>query len=278
MICNEPLPEVIQLLVSRYDAVADAREQFEEMAYNFRISGLYSIDAFLEARPQYADMGRLSIAAHLLSKERDAMTSTGISSDWYQWLFNQLRDVDPQRLRMDNLGFLTFNYDRTLEFALARMASVTFGGDYSPDDVPIIHLYGSLVGDMSLGYGRGGQMAKLVPIDYRNSANGITTISRESSLPDAFARARDWLAQAKLVVFVGFGFHSENMARLGFVLDEPNKLQSVYATACGLPLMTLNRAKRYFWNSQFGSPSERALEFLLNRLDLASNLEAARRY
>ncbi len=89
-------------------------------------SGRPSVDAFLEYREEFVDVGKAAIACTLLPLEKtdrlfDCWMQKGEKPDdnmgnWYQHLFGVLSDGVPfDDFDKNKLGIITFNYDRSLE-------------------------------------------------------------------------------------------------------------------------------------------------------------------
>ena len=115
-------------------------------------SNVASIDAFLAKRTGFTTIGKLCIAAHLVIRERpDHVMNEANDDHWYRHLWNVLvaGTDDVQDLGRNKIKFVTFNYDRSLEYFLHTAAKYTYGVN---DDaaanalrrLEIRHVYGSL--------------------------------------------------------------------------------------------------------------------------------------
>jgi len=70
-------------------------ERFIEMKENLLKARRSSIDAFLECRPKFCDIGKLAIACELIECEN----GTKVSWDWFEHLHDtELADVDLRRI------------------------------------------------------------------------------------------------------------------------------------------------------------------------------------
>ncbi len=76
-----------------------------------------SVDAFLEKRPDFLDIGKAAIAAALIPMEQRTLFERGEQATWYEYLFNRLGDQS-DRFHENQLSIVTFNYDRSLEYFL----------------------------------------------------------------------------------------------------------------------------------------------------------------
>ena len=109
-----------------------------------------SIDAFLEHRTEFIEIGKIAIALFILRKEKEAdlFSFDNRKNGCYQYLFSKL-NAGWDEFGENQIGFITFNYDRSLEHFLFNALQNTY--NKSEDDcakklseLPIIHLHGSL--------------------------------------------------------------------------------------------------------------------------------------
>lgn len=192
-----------------------------------------SIDAILENRPDLEASGKSLIAAHLLSGENHYRSKSVWEFDWIQYLIGLMsEDVhDPDEFSSkNNVSFITYNYDRLLEYRLARhlranWPSKTDAIDTALSRIPVIHLHGSL-GSLSDGndWVPFGGHEELLEDDLptersnwiRNATRHIKIVHQVDGDNPEFYKARNILRAAELVVFLGFGFGKANVERLGF--------------------------------------------------------------
>jgi hypothetical protein len=208
-----------------------------------------SIDVFIANNPKSAPTGKYIIAFEIFRAEQESLFREEAQSekerlkehdnkkyvrgragfqgdDWYSYLFKRItdglvgRDALPD-FSNGNLSFITFNYDRSLEYFFYDSLRCLY---YEvPEDriiqtlkqLKILHVYG--------------QIAPLKwqnPSDYvdykpqinesilQNAANKIRTIYEEKENPE-LTEAKNLLRQADQIFFLGFGFAQENMEALG---------------------------------------------------------------
>lgn len=225
------------------------------------LSGLPSVDSFLELRQEYMEIGKVAIAAALIpleAPERLADSSGG--KDWYGYLYDHLRGR-PAEFQHNLVSFLTFNYDRSLEAYLFQAFRFSYG--LKDEQVaqtlgflPIVHLYGRL-GPLpwqdKTGRPYGSQVTAEVA---RSCAKGIRIIREAASPPvprmsDAFRLLKD----AEVICFLGFGYSPQNLARL-FLVEAHQEEQEIFGSAYGLKPAERERAEALF---SFGSGSPRIL-------------------
>jgi len=179
-----------------------------------------SVDLFLEKRPEYLEIGKAAIAAALIAYENP--NSLGRKEDglsWYEYLFAKL-ETSPEEFSQNKLAIITFNYDRSLEYFLFVALRHTY--DLKENEaaklvhsIPIIHVYGQLGAFPFLGLDNERYYTPEVkPELIKIAASGIRIISEDAADTPEFTQAHDLIAKAKVVCFLGFGFHTENVKRL----------------------------------------------------------------
>ncbi len=217
--------------------------QVNEFTSKFFKSSKKSIDVYLAANPQSAGIGKYIIAFEIFDAEKSSNFREHAveGQDWLSYLFNRLTEdvTAPDRLpdfSDGNVGFISFNYDRSLEHFLYESLRNSF--TEVPEekillclkDLRIIHVYGKTA---PLEW-EGGDYTKYVPknIDetlLRKAARRIWTIyERQESLE--LKEAHELLQRAGRIFFLGFGYAPENMR----VLKLPDLIPpgcEVYGTA-----------------------------------------------
>ena len=242
--------ELKELICGRFQEGSEACRLFDERSefyttYNFvefrnafRKSGKASVDAFLEHRPEFIDVGKLAIAYCLRPFEReDSLFDANAigSSDWYQYLFERLSTTFDE-FRQNKLAIITFNYDRSLEHYLLVALRNTYGRDIDEcidvlRAIPIVHVYGQLsrhpypFDKGSLAYRTGGD-------EYFAAVNAAAGISLLHEAEPALDQAKALLDGAERVCFLGFGYHPTNVERLRLLNSARSR--SVFGTARGL--------------------------------------------
>lgn len=199
---------------------------FDRFKSAFQEAGDLSIDAFLGANPDFMEIGKLAIAACLLPKEHlGELFPIDLPADhWYGYLAERLPS-DPENLIDQNIAFVTFNYDRSLEAYFLTRWKNRHG---LPEErawelvrqLRIVHVYGQL-GTLGVvphqredcvPYGGGRNLGRSIGI----AARGLKLIDDErhdESLE--FLTARTWIAEAEVLGFLGFAFDKTNVNRLG---------------------------------------------------------------
>jgi hypothetical protein len=164
-----------------------------------------SIDAFVKCNPDFKKIAALSIAAVMLSCEREAK----VRGDWYRLLAQSIHDH--ASYAPNKLAIITFNYDRSLEFYLTRSFAAYRNEDYDfiRDRIAIHHVYGD-VGELSgSGSVRFGHFRELHTAA-KHLQFGIARDEVAESL-----HYRKLFTWAERIFFLGCGFWKENLDLLG---------------------------------------------------------------
>jgi len=208
-----------------------------------------SIDAFLSGdfgplTTVFRQIGKLAIA-HVIAKreslsifqtieESTAKDDSRPKDHWYRYLWQDCLKVGSQSLddlKAKKLRVVSFNYDRSLEYFLGWKIAATFpthaGKMLYPEKIQqwaadgfkeietnfqVIHPYGNLGSLSEVPYGDKDNFER----HGARIANKIRVIGEErDNSGDNFAIARNWIAEARFVVFLGFSYDTTNMERLG---------------------------------------------------------------
>ncbi len=181
----------------------------------FRESQRVSIDSFLGGLPKtqmndmFVKIGRDAIATVMHLCEAHSQ----LDGDWYQWLLEFLlrngRDF-PAGL----ISVVTFNYDRSLEQYLWRAFMRSFDLSSSEaremlERIEFIHVYGDLGPLMMDGANPNAvQFGDLNSVFTSGQRLTVAGLRADSSKQE---RIRKVIADAKRVIFLGFGFWKENL-------------------------------------------------------------------
>ena len=183
-------------------------------------SQLPSIDAFLEYRPEFTDVGKALIAYYLVSHEHPSyLLAPEGGHHWYQYLYHQMKTPILEDFAKNRLAVVTFNYDRSFEFYLTTALSATHGVD-SPsvqnilNSIPVVHVHGSLGPLPGRGENPRPYEKALTSSGLLAAAKNIKIVSETIPEDSEFREARSLLSAADIVLFLGFGFHRQNVERL----------------------------------------------------------------
>jgi hypothetical protein len=207
-------------------------------AKRFRTADPESIDDFLGRHPDDTAMGKALIAAELVPYENESRLFDTWSSDlaglsdedqrreragrWYSYLWQRLMKTPTfEQLEGNRVSFITFNYDRSLEQYLFTVVKETYDKDGPScagmvSHFPIIHVYGQLGKLDWQDADKGRAYSPTVTNDRLHlAADSVKILSEGSEDSTEFGQARDLLLHANRVFFLGFGYHRENLRRLG---------------------------------------------------------------
>lgn len=253
----------------RAGVIADASYVSDHRLENFiralTYAGQPSIDAFLHAnraQPGFSAIGKVAIAQVLLEKEKSLPGADG-DDDWIDYLFKLMIEGahDPETFLKNRVGFVTFNYDRTLERWLFVKIQHSFGLNEEESlkvlkAFPILHVYGDL--------------GEFMPYDtpfraWLAACQRIRTIFEVDETYPPLHQAIELLKKAERVCFLGFGFHNENIK----VLDIPNSMshmKMIVASRFGVTNMEWHRLSAPFTGQKIhgSSQHQRCKETLRN--------------
>ncbi len=206
--------------------------QLSEFQGKLRSARRTSIDAFLEARPEYEPLGKLVIAYHLIKRENeDNLYSVKSEQDWYQYLIEMMLTEGFDGFGRNTLSILTYNYDRSLEYYMFKMLKPYGRSDQECRDamrqIPILHLHGQL-GLLPELHDEGRPYENELDAHYLQlAARGISIVHDESLEQNpVFTEAHQLLSNADYVIFLGFGYLDKNVERLK--LGENRKENTAY--------------------------------------------------
>ena len=217
----------------------------------FSNSGKATIDSFLEGRPEFLELGKLVIAQMLIPYENHDSLFGLNDGNWYGLIYNILSD-DIARFEYNKLAFITFNYDRSLDYYLFNSLKHSFDLNddacvYAMSSIPLIHVHGKLgnlpwQGDNARPY-----CSKYKDVqELKLAANNIKIISEDKNSSSDFEYASEFILPGSLVYFLGFGFHNDNVERLGNGIFETHAIP--IATSVGLEEADRRRIDRMFRN------------------------------
>lgn len=231
-----------------------------------RLSG--SIDEYAERHrdnSRVADCAKLAISKAIIEAERRSKLFQNprnprqdlISDASESWLAYLLRDLTrglttPDLKRaFDNIYIINFNYDRCVEQFIFLWLQQVYGLDQGQSaeiagELKIFHPYGHLGAlphqNPSSHIPFGGEYNSLYLV---NMANGIRTYSEATEESLELSVARQSLAMAEKIVFLGFAFHTQNMDLIRVPKGTLRSSLRCYATTWGIshPRLDLDKSK-----------------------------------
>ena len=209
----------------------------------FHKSSTKSIDLFLARNPEFMQLGKLAIMLCILEAEKKSRFRESTNThqqDWYSYLYQKLTDdlitkEDCRRLSENNVSFITFNYDRSLEHFFYESLKYSFNGIKEAiileqlSKLRIIHIFGQIdnldwqTPQKHIKYGNVKGLTTLSP--------NVRIIYDENKNPE-IEECHKLLNNAERIFFLGFGYAKENLE----LLNIPKSLQTnnIFGTALNL--------------------------------------------
>jgi hypothetical protein len=223
------LPERIKPYISKdnransQDSVVINSKLLEFSSVFFKSSN-QSIDLFLAKNTRFSQIGKIGVAACILDAEKKSKFREQMDNedeDWYSYLFQRMSEdltkpEDYEHFRDNKVSFITFNYDRSLEYfmeesLLNSFTNITYSNlDYkSFIPFPFLHVYGCVA---NLPSKNGNVLEYRKTIDYRKLdklKDNIRLIYDRAG--NEIETIKSTISNAKRIFFLGFGFAKENL-------------------------------------------------------------------
>lgn len=249
----------------------------EVFSYNLNHSTLDSIDAFLEHKSgdiHMVRMGKLCIALSILRCESNTqylgIGNKALHNHWLRYLRNKMNSpVD--NFSENQVSFITFNYDRTLENYLYTSILSTYGlpekeSKELMSSFEIVHIHGVVaplpwqVTDgtgLDFGFDTG-----IVDEGHIGMFASNLKIVHEDIDPNNLEKAKELMDNADIIYVLGFGYAAENCDRLKLNRDElKNKIKG---TAFGKTDQEISESIRLRTKVEILDPGYSNFEFLRN--------------
>jgi len=216
----------------------------KRFSYDFEKASDSMIDYFLATRPDHSKIGKIAIYNELLFCENNhglRESSKDFSDDWMSLLYNEMtsgiNDQDKYKdfTQKNNVSFITFNYDRGLEYffweSLKHKYDLT---DEASNELVaglnIHHVFGRLPpfehihGTRTFPYqGFGGEFRP----NHHDAIDCIRTLHERDNVDEN--KISQLIKDAERIFFLGFGFAEENLALLNFE-NNINKKTPIFGT------------------------------------------------
>lgn len=123
-------------------------EEIGDFCTQLQYSASTSVDAFLEHRTEFLDLGKAAMAFMLVRCESSDALWTFADANWLSFIFNRM-NTPFEEFAATPISFITFNYDRSLEHFLHTSLQYKYRKDGKQCaavlcKIPIIHLHGRL--------------------------------------------------------------------------------------------------------------------------------------
>lgn len=284
--------EVIGVNNSSKQEIQSLKTHIDDFINRLRNSTSPSIDLWLARNPDYLSIGKKAIALHMLKDEKSSgfiYDSVDQESDWYTYLLQRMTETftgkNAIEIGKNNISFITFNYDRSLEYFMytSLKNDFTISDTYLIEQlskIPILHIYGKLA---SLPW----ENRKHYRLKYKpDNIDGdmLYTLSQNISIiyeyneSPLIKKAQELISKARRIFFIGFGFHKENL----MVLDIPkimNYEQKIYGTAYPMTEKQVSDIKKTILKIKTVSPGISISDNSSNiKLENINVLELLKRY
>lgn len=200
-----------------------SRKKVEEFLTHLSKADPYSIDAFLESRPDQSSLGKYLIARELKKHEDLNLLFPPNNSGWYRYLLNSLlADYKNESDFFENkISIITFNYDRSLEAYLHETVQERLG--FTRDQATkalaalnIVHVHGILGAYPETCYKAECTQPELLEISRQIQIIHEIQDNQGGFCNAAFEQGHELLSNAERIFFLGFGFHPDNIRRFNF--------------------------------------------------------------
>lgn len=240
-----------------------------EFINKFKDSSNPSIDLFLSRNTRFEDIGKTAIIIKILRDERGSkfdedLDATSRIIDWYKHIFIKMSETLIETdsftdFKKNNLTFITFNYDRSIEYFIHKSLYNSFDeiidhkmeiytdNEYSPENLmpfKFLHVYGKI---SELYWQSGGELdySPNGEIKIDKYSQNIKIIYEERKNEQEIKTIKDEISSAKKIYFLGFGFAPENLK----ILEIPHVLkpgQKIYGTALNWKKREIEELEKIF--------------------------------
>lgn len=204
------------------ESLGHTRDHITSFRDSLTYSGHSSVDAFLEHRLDFVEVGKAAIAQALIPFEQAQPLFQLRTGNLYKYLWG-LMNAPLTQFRGNKIAFVTYNYDRSLEVFLRTSIHKTYDINVQEADavlakIPIIHVHGQL-GSIADEDGESGRRY-LHRVDrdcVQIAADGIRIIHEAAEKDEEYIKIGELAPRYSRIVFLGFGYGSTNVNRLGKV-------------------------------------------------------------
>lgn len=251
-ICKNFLDRIVGLVKEVYSSQPDVAlttaKETQRFTSAFLNSSTPSIDLFLSRNISFADIGKEAIVTSILTAEengafRENMRAGLQAQDWYSYIYHKMTEdmIDPESYKnfyQNEVTFITFNYDRSLEHFLFESLRNSFTSASLAEIqaqfnlIKIFHVYGAVdklpwQGGLT-AYGEKPSLRNLTPLK-----SNIKIIHERTISENDLNLMKEKIKEASRIYFLGFSYAKENlnMLRIPAIF---NVTQQVYGTAFNL--------------------------------------------
>lgn len=242
------------------------RRGIEKFVNIFSKSSLTSIDKFLSLNPAVAAYGKIGITLSILNSENNSNFREEVNpqEDWYTYLFNRMMEglkkpEDYKDFSKNNVAFITFNYDRSLEYFLHESFYHSFYQERRDIEklinFKIIHVYGVVDEFKTSDWPEHNYKHNYYDnyLFIEGLSKNIRVIGEERVGESIKDEIKKLLPDYKRIFFLGFSFAQDNLD----AIDLPkniNETWKIFGAAKGMTQRERNEARTRI-NSYFRDKS-----------------------
>jgi hypothetical protein len=273
-ILNELKPDPSYKLSKQIIDLGVSPDIIEEFNNSLSMAGRLSVDAFLEHRRKFLEIGRLAITLSLVKYEIESkLFAENIrGNSWYEYLWNRL-DAPFEDFDKNQLSIITFNYDRSIEHYLITAMKKLYGKSVRAcseklNTIPIIHVHGKL-GSLPWQEGEAKRRYSTQPgEDIVKVSKQIRVIAEKEDSSREFNKAYKIMNSASKIYFLGFGYYSTNLRRLRIMeLEKKRPPRTFQGTSEGKGIAERKDITKN-WGIQLHNSDNTCIKFLRNHVVL----------
>jgi len=249
-------------------------QTIQEFRNKLKYSPIYSIDRFLSNFIKINDfqkIGKFSIAFYISQNEKEASLFKKFDQDiknkkfqfenWYASIFNQINSLienKPEKIPEVHINFITFNYDRSLEWFFHKSIEHSFDLNEKEakeifsnfEQKRIIHVHGSLGDIFDYSYGLLDKYpAKFTALE--NMAKNIKIVT-EVDTEGVSESISMKITNSNKIYFLGFGYDPDNLKKIPISKKIQLNGSKFFGSRYGIKKAELDLIKNYFAKKQCG--------------------------
>lgn len=226
-----------------------------------------SIDDFLEKQPKFMEVGKAAICSQLIINEQPDFITRKTKGNWYDLIWGCMlaKKTDYGK---NKISFITFNYDRSLEFFFKRSLINYFDVSKKEaskllENIPIIHVHGTL-GEFTEGQPNYRDYNPNLTKQIIQTSAKMIHLFHDSSpnAKDVKTKAKQLFNKAKSICLLGFGYHPVNIERIR--VDEFIYKASMFGSTYGMGEAEMRAVRSMLGGDRItlGESNQDCLEFL----------------
>lgn len=227
-------------IVKKYPPLPNkwTEEDINDFLINLSRASYNSIDAFLEEFSELTEIGKYLITYELKKYENIDDLFSPRNPGWYQTLFLSLINEYDQEIEKNEISIVTFNYDRSLEAYLHHALKHRFKLSEEKawehiSKLRIVHVHGILGEYPHTKYQKSSDAKELLEISNKIKIIHENKDPQSGFCNDEFELANKLLKDSERIIFLGFGFHEDNIRRFNYFNEKNLNEIEVHTTTSG---------------------------------------------